>query len=236
MHLIAHEATHTLQQVNPPPADRISISDPSDELERDANHAADQIIGGKQPSTPHAASGTWDRVSIQRQTLAEEERLKYQAVTQQEPPGVSNLGGLPGEKERWREVPLFGKGGLSAVGGISDEELRLRLGYQSGGWNIGGSITTGGDVNVQAGGPVLGPFGGANISAGTSGVNLSGYASLPVPGSPTIGGGVGSSGAWLGGSISLTDWLSLSGMLGHGPEEGLYGGIGLSGHFPTGRF
>jgi len=44
LHLLAHEAIHTLQQVNAPPIDRISISDPLDELERDASHAADTIV------------------------------------------------------------------------------------------------------------------------------------------------------------------------------------------------
>lgn len=229
--LLAHEATHTIQQTGEPFSgestdDQISISDPTDRCEQAASQVADQFIGIERPPSSRTTIGNLDQASIQRQTPAEDERLKYQTVVQQEPPGTSNIGQLPGETKKWRETALFGQGGFSAVGGISDEELKLRLGYQSGGWNIGGSITTGGDVNVQAGGPLLGSFGGANISAGTSGVNMSGYANLPLPGSPTIGGGLGSSGAWLGGSISPTEWLTLSGALGTGPGQGWWGGAG----------
>jgi hypothetical protein len=44
--LLAHELTHVVQQRNAPPAQDLTVSDPSDESELQAGHVADSVSGG----------------------------------------------------------------------------------------------------------------------------------------------------------------------------------------------
>lgn len=161
LHLIAHEATHTLQQMNAPTIDRISISDPSDDLECDASHAADQIVEGKQPSTSRAAIGEWQQASLQRQTPAE---------------------------KRWIDNPLYTVPGgpfkdwSASVGALGEEDWRLKLGGPlGGGFSMQGNVGSQG-WNLEAGGPVLGPYGSASFGLGSSGASFRGSATLPFSG------------------------------------------------------
>lgn len=54
--LLAHEIAHTLQQTGDSAAGIERISDPRDPAERDADHAADDVIAGREPGVEKAAS------------------------------------------------------------------------------------------------------------------------------------------------------------------------------------
>ena len=74
LHLLAHEATHTLQQSAGPVAGTpapggVSISDPSDSFEQAAEQAANQVLSGTTSSAPRLAGST----QVQRQAALDEE-------------------------------------------------------------------------------------------------------------------------------------------------------------------
>jgi hypothetical protein len=78
MHLLAHEATHTVQQAagpvsGTPSAGGVSISDPSDSYEQAAEASASRVMSG-QPATPAQRSVL--SPSIQRATPEEEQPVQ----------------------------------------------------------------------------------------------------------------------------------------------------------------
>jgi uncharacterized protein DUF4157 len=89
MHLLAHEATHTVQQAQgpvsgTPSAGGVSISDPSDSYEQAAEASASRVMSGAAPAQRMAEGGADS--SVQRAAAEEEEPLQamrssqYQAV------------------------------------------------------------------------------------------------------------------------------------------------------------
>ena len=75
MHLLAHEATHTVQQAagpvaGTPSAGGVAISDPGDSYEQAAEQAAQRVVSGG-PAAPVAAGGGTAGAAVQR--AAEEE-------------------------------------------------------------------------------------------------------------------------------------------------------------------
>ena len=84
LRLLAHEATHTVQQAagpvaGTPTAGGVSVSDPSDSFEQAAEHAAEAVVSGgtAQAAGPGGAAGG---VSAQREAAPEEEELPAQTM------------------------------------------------------------------------------------------------------------------------------------------------------------
>lgn len=89
MKLLAHEATHTVQQAagpvaGTPSAGGVSISDPSDSFEQAADHAAESVVsGGPPPAHVQTMAATIGRTPLQRESEGpEEEEEQVQAKIQ----------------------------------------------------------------------------------------------------------------------------------------------------------
>ena len=83
MHLLAHEATHTVQQsqgpvAGTPSAGGVSISDPSDRFEQAAEHAAQSVVTG-QPADVGAVAGA-GAAQVQREASPEEDEEEMPAA------------------------------------------------------------------------------------------------------------------------------------------------------------
>jgi uncharacterized protein DUF4157 len=90
MHLLAHEATHTVQQAQgpvsgTPTAGGVSVSDPSDSYERAAEASAANVMSGAGASAQRMVAGSADS-AVQRVPVEEDEQMQtmrssqYQAV------------------------------------------------------------------------------------------------------------------------------------------------------------
>lgn len=86
MRLLAHEATHTVQQAAGPVAGTpapggVSISDPSDSYEQAAEQAANTVVsGGKSPAAVQATMASGGNTPVQREGKDEEEEEENEAV------------------------------------------------------------------------------------------------------------------------------------------------------------
>ncbi len=84
MRLLAHEATHTVQQAAGPVAGTpapggVSISDPSDSYEQAADHAANAVVsGGKPPAAVHQMATSAGYAPVQREGNREEDEMPVQ--------------------------------------------------------------------------------------------------------------------------------------------------------------
>jgi hypothetical protein len=87
--MLAHELTHVVQQRSGPvdatPAGGgISVSDPSDRFEREAEATADRVMSGDAPSA--ATAGAPAGSSVQREDAPEEEAVQTLSIQRQEGP------------------------------------------------------------------------------------------------------------------------------------------------------
>ena len=153
LRLIAHEATHTLQQASgpvdgTPRSDGVSISDPADSFEQAADHAADQVVLG-QSATVTTSPGT---ATGQAAT----------AVQRDDPPSPWNFTPFP---------PQLSYGSGNFTGQLSPGGIDLGLGQYH---LSGGASPTDGSWNASAyyGAPLL-PFPGDvthDVNAGYGGL------------------------------------------------------------------
>ncbi len=94
LHLLAHEAAHTIQQANGPvegtPASvgDVSISDPADHFEQAAERAADQVITGSSATSHSPLAGSWAATSAQRVAV---QREGEEGGSQEETPWWQNM-------------------------------------------------------------------------------------------------------------------------------------------------
>jgi hypothetical protein len=79
--LIAHELTHVVQQGASPPSvqGKMSVNDPNDQYEAEADHVADQVM--TQPANVQLHE---EEAGLQRQELEEEEEIQMQELPEEE--------------------------------------------------------------------------------------------------------------------------------------------------------
>jgi hypothetical protein len=207
LRLLAHEATHTLQQAAGPVAgepgpDGVAVSDPSDSFEQAAEHAADAALASSSPATaPALAAGPEPGPAVQR----------YMVMPGMEDGGSSlDLGGALGGGIS-ALGSLFG-GGVSAAGSLlgsaASSEGSLLGGALSGAGSAAGSVISG--VGSLLGGDMAGIAGavggGVSDAAGAAGGifgGLGGMAGDTISGVASgVGGAISGAAADAGGFVS----------------------------------
>ena len=147
LRLIAHEATHTLQQATgpvagTPSAGGVSISDPSDAFEQAAERAADAVASGSS-----AGEGAQSDTPLQRKI---EEEPYIQRSTSSTPMSVQRDPDEDARRARFNflppslELPMGPLTGTLTPGGAE-------LGYQRGGFRAGGEYSWGGPLGLNMG-------------------------------------------------------------------------------------
>lgn len=224
LHLLAHEAAHTLQQAAGPVAgepgpDGVRVSDPGDPFEQ----AADRSVAGGTASTLSPSAQSGPQIAVQR-------FLGF--------PGVGDDSSSPLDLGGALSGGISGLG--SAAGGLVSGVGSLLGGAAAGqGSALGGALS---DAGSGAGGMISG-FGSM------VGSEVSGVGALLGSGASTIGGmlGLGDVGSAVGGAVSGgastlgSDIAGLAGAVGGdvadtaGTAGGLLGGLaGLAGGGITG--
>ena len=187
LRLLAHEATHTVQQSHgavdgTPTTGGVSISDPSDQFEQAAERAADAVVAGGQVASSKGATST--PVPMQRKLEGEDDAFvqRYPALPVQredEEGDDFRIGMLPPELH----VPM-GPVALDA------DTSRAELGYRRPGLSLGLGYEYGGDIFAR--GSYGGLSGQLGFNPGDERFNLSGrYGDFSGSAYAGLNGGVG---------------------------------------------
>jgi hypothetical protein len=236
LRLLAHEATHTVQQSQgavdgTPTAGGVSVSDPSDKFEQAAERAAESVVGGN--SADHASSGSssdssgvavqrnwWDDYVASmwgREPAQYGERPRGHAYAK-----TNDVNGV--------EAGFAAVAGSGDIGGVRVDPSMLYGQGRAGAWRDDNATRYGisgnagvARMDINKGGLVSGDIGaftaGAEASAGTNGATLGATANI-VEGSITMGNFTNSSNNQSNMRLGLSAGVGAAGRLHWGDSDG----------------